>query len=89
MQRFRRSGTFLLPNVARGNMCPMSTTTTHISVPETPLLVLRRDSLAPQGAFFVSARDLEFEPEVRDITDGQIEALAQLILDYYHSWNEQ
>lgn len=58
-------------------------------IPKTPLKIFVRDPNAPQGPFYVDPPGLAGSPEMRDISDGEIIALAHLIHNAFKEWKQQ
>jgi len=64
------------------NLCP------EPQIPKTPLRILARTPSAPEGSFYVEPPGLAGSPEMSDITDDEISALAHIILNAYKEWKQ-
>lgn len=59
------------------------------NVPTTPLRIFVRNPGVPQGPFYVVPEHLAKGEEMGDITDEEIDALAQIIYSTYLEWKQQ
>ncbi len=57
-------------------------------IPKTPLKIFVKDQSVPVGPFYVEAPGLAGSPEMRDIADEEIAALAHIILNAYLEWKQ-
>lgn len=58
-------------------------------IPSTPLRIFTRDASVPMGPFFVLPEPLAEGEEMGDISDEEIQALAQIIFNAYLEWKQQ